>query len=86
MNYKKYEFPTKELLEEKVNELQETKDQVIVLNKLVIESEISDQNHVIKEAVLSEGWCADVVWHKEDDSTWKEYEINPKNPKHKIFE
>jgi len=81
MIYKKYEFPTKKLLNDKLKEL-DNSNEPIILNKLTIEQAVYDGLDVVKEAVLSTGWCVDVVWISEVLEDWNQYEVNPGNPKH----
>jgi len=83
MIHKKYEFPTKKLLTDKLKEL-DLSNQRIKLNKLIIRQGVYDSEKVVKEPVLSSGWCVDVVWSTEVSQDWNEYEIHPKSPKHVI--
>ncbi|PCH95886.1 MAG: hypothetical protein COB83_07210 [Gammaproteobacteria bacterium] len=83
MIYKKYEFQTKKLLNDKLKKLNSS-NEPIKLNKLTIEQGVYDGEKVVKEPVFSKGYCVDVVWSTEVSKDWNEYEINPKNPKHKI--
>ena len=85
MIYKKYEFPNQELLAEKVEAI-DNANEPIVLNKLQLKPAIRDGFEIITEAVLSQGWCVDMVWNKDIPEDWNEYEIYPTNPKHKILE
>ena len=84
MIYKKYEFPNQELLNEKVEALYNSNEH-IPLNKLQIEKGIYEGEEIVKEPILSAGWCVDVVWKTEVSEDWNEYEMHPKNPKHTLL-
>jgi len=81
MMYKKYEFPTKKLLNDKLKKLNSS-NEPIVLNKLIIEQGVYDGEEIVKAPVLSKGWCVDVVWSTSVPKDWNEYEIHPASPKH----
>lgn len=81
--HKKYEFPTKKLLNSKLKGL-DLSNEPIVLNKLTIEQGVYNGEEVVKEPVFSKGYCVDVVWSTEVPEDWNEYEIHPKSPKHVI--
>ena len=98
MIYKRYEFNDQEQAEEKIdaffdideegNKVQNVKAAFIKLNKFVLEQgEYDEQGEEITPPVLSEGYAVDVLWNELDESPygWKSYEVEPKNPKHKIF-
>ena len=98
MIYKRYEFNDQEQAEEKIdaffdldeegNKVQNIKAAFIKLNKFVLEQgEYDEQGEEITPPVLSEGYAVDVLWNEFDESPygWKSYEVEPKNPKHKIF-
>ena len=98
MIYKRYEFNDQEQAEEKIdaffdidedgNKVQNVKAAFIKLNKFVLEQgEYDEQGEEITPPVLSEGYAVDVLWNEFDESPygWKSYEVEPKNPKHKIF-
>jgi len=98
MIYKRYEFNDQEQAEEKIDaffdlneegeKVQNTKAAFIKLNKFVLEQgEYDEQGEEITPPVLSSGYAVDVLWNEFDESPygWKSYEVEPKNPKHKIF-
>jgi len=96
--YKRYEFNDQEQAEEKIdaffdideegNKVQNIKAAFIKLNKFVLEQgEYNEEVEGITPPVLTEGFAVDVLWKELDESPygWKSYEVEPKNPKHKIF-
>ena len=98
MIYKRYEFNDQEQAEEKIdaffdideegNKVQNVKAAFIKLNKFVLEQgEYDEEGEEVTPPVLSEGYAVDVLWNELDESPygWKSYEVEPKNPKHKIF-
>ena len=98
MIYKRYEFNDQEQAEEKIdaffdvdeegNKVQNIKAAFIKLNKFVLEQgEYDEQGEEITPPVLSSGFAVDVLWNEFNESPygWKSYEVEPKNPKHKIF-
>jgi hypothetical protein len=98
MIYKRYEFNDQEQAEEKIdaffdldedgNKVQNVKAAFIKLNKFVLEQgEYDEEGEEITAPVLTEGFAVDVLWKELDESPygWKSYEVEPKNPKHKIF-
>ena len=98
MIYKRYEFNDQEQAEEKIdaffdvdedgNKVQNIKAAFIKLNKFVLEQgEYDEAGEEITPPVLTEGYAVDVLWKELDESPygWKSYEVEPKNPKHKIF-
>ena len=76
MIYLRYEFNDKEQAEEKISRLEDVNADFIKLGQFVLE-----------EDVLSEGYAVDVLWRDLDASPygWKTYEVEPSNPKHKLF-
>lgn len=98
MIHKRYEFNDQEQAEEKIdaffdvdeegNNLQNIKADFIKLNKFVlVQGEYDEDGEEITPPVLTEGYAVDVLWKELDESPygWKSYEVEPKNPKHKIF-
>lgn len=98
MIHKRYEFNDQEQAEEKIdaffdvdeegNNLQNIKADFIKLNKFVlVQGEYDEDGEEITPPVLTEGYAVDVLWRELDESPygWKSYEVEPKNPKHKIF-
>jgi len=98
MIYKRYEFNNQEQAEEKIdaffdldeegNKVQNIKAAFIKLNKFVLEQgEYDEEGEEITPPVLTEGYAVDVLWKELDESPygWKSYEVEPKNPKHRIF-
>ncbi len=98
MIYKKYEFNDQEQVEEKLeaffdldedgSKIQNIKAHFIKLGKFVLErGEYDEQGEEITAPILSEGFAIDVMWKELEESPygWKSYEVEPENPKHKIF-
>ena len=98
MIYKRYEFNDQEQAEEKIdaffdvdedgNKVQNVKATFIKLGKFVLEQgEYDEEGEEVQPPVLSEGYAVDVLWKELDESPygWKSYEVEPKNPRHKIF-
>ena len=98
MIYKRYEFNDQVQAEEKIdvffdldeegNKVQNTKAHFIKLNKFVItQGEYDSDGLELTPSVMSNGYAVDVLWNDFTDSPygWKTYEVEPKNPKHKIF-
>jgi len=98
MIYKRYEFNDQEQayskidaffdIDEEGNKLQNIKANFIKLNKLVLEQgEYDEEGEEVQPPVLTEGFAVDVLWKELDKSPygWKSYEVEPKNPKHRIF-
>lgn len=98
MIYKRYEFNDQEQAEEKIdaffdldeegNKVQNIKASFIKLNKFVLEQgEYDEEGNELVTPVLSSGFAVDVLWNEFDESPygWKSYEVEPSNPKHKIF-
>lgn len=98
MIHKRYEFNDQEQAEEKIdtffdvdeegNKVQNIKADFIKLNKFIlVQGEYDEDGKEITPPVLTEGYAVDVLWKELDESPygWKSYEVEPKNPKHKIF-
>lgn len=98
MIHKRYEFNDQEQAEEKIdtffdvdeegNKVQNIKADFIKLNKFIlVQGEYDEDGEEITPPVLTEGYAVDVLWKELDESPygWKSYEVEPKNPKHKIF-
>jgi len=88
MIYLRYEFNDKEQAEEKIAKLEDVNAAFIKLNKFILIEGVYDEEEVeITAPVLSEGYAVDVLWRDLDASPygWKTYEVEPSNPKHKLF-
>ncbi len=98
MIYKRYGFKDQEQAEDKINaffdvdedgnKVQKIKAAFIKLNKFVLEQgEYDEAGEEITPPVLTEGYAVDVLWKELDESPygWKSYEVEPENPKHRIF-
>jgi len=88
MIYLRYEFNDKEQAEEKISAQEDINAAFIKLNKFVlIEGVYDDEGVELTAPVLSEGYAVDVLWRDLDASPygWKTYEVEPSNPKHKLF-
>jgi len=88
MIYLRYEFNDKEQAEDKIAKLEDVNAAFIKPNKFVlIEGTYDDEGVEITAPILSEGYAVDVLWRDLDASPygWKTYEVEPSNPKHKLF-
>lgn len=89
MIYLRYEFNDKEQADTKIEALgEDVKAAFIRLNNFVMTEGTYDSEGVeITAPVLSEGYALDVLWRNLDASPygWKTYEVEPSNPKHKLF-
>jgi len=88
MIYLRYEFNDKEQAEEKIAKLEDANASFIKLNKFVMIEGIYDEEGIeLTAPVLSEGYAVDVLWRDLEKSPygWKSYEVEPSNPKHKLF-
>ena len=98
MIYKRYGFKDQEQAEDKINaffdideegnKVQNIKANFIKLNMFILEQgEYDEEGEEIKPPVLTEGYAVDVLWKELDESPygWKSYEVEPENPKHRIF-
>ena len=88
MIYLRYEFNDKEQAEDKIAKLYDVNASFIKLNKFVLTEGIYDEEgNELTAPVLSEGYALDVLWLDLDASPygWKTYEVEPSNPKHKLF-
>ena len=98
MIYKRYLFKDKQQAEQKVSaftevneqgqEVQTVKASFIWLDKFVkVNGEYNEQGEEITAPIFTESYSLDVVWDDLEKSPygWKSYEIEPKNPKHKVL-
>ena len=88
MIYLRYEFNDKEQAEEKISKLEGVNASFIKLNKFVVtEGAYDSEGNEITAPILSEGYAVDVLWRDLGASPygWKTYEVEPSNPKHKLF-
>jgi hypothetical protein len=94
MILKKYNFKDKEQAEEKIttlyNEEKELKYNcdIFKLGKLIdVKGEYDIDGNVIKEPIYLDGYSVDILFRdlKESPYGFKTYEVEPKNPKHKII-
>jgi len=88
MIYLRYEFNDKKQAEEKMAKLEDVNASFIKLNKFVLEEgAYNEEGEELTAPVLSEGYALDVLWRDLDASPygWKTYEVEPSNPKHKLF-
>lgn len=90
MNIAKYEFKSKEQAQTKIDALGTVTDEngnvtpnhnhsIITLGHIVLESAIVDENgEIVTEAVLSTGWCIDVMWRGliRHPYGWKSYSVD----------
>ena len=88
MIYLRYEFNDKEQAEDKIDKLEDVNASFIKLDKFVLTEGIYDEEgEELTAPVLSEGYALDVLWRDLDKSPygWKTYEVEPSEPKHKLF-
>lgn len=87
---KKYEFPTqaKALAElnatsEQVGFLQiEGAENAVDLGHITLVDAVIDGEEIVSPAVLSEGYCVDVMWTIAPPAHLAKYEVTPTIPKH----
>ena len=98
MIYKRYLFNDKQQAEHKVSaftevneqgeEVQTVKASFIWLDKFEkVNVTYNEQGEEITAPIFTDSYSLDVVWDDLEQSPygWKSYEINPKNPKHKVL-
>ena len=98
MIYKRYLLNDKQQAEQKVSaftevneqgeEVQTVKASFIWLDKFVkVNGEYNEKGEEITAPIFTDSYSLDVVWDDLEQSPygWKSYEINPKNPKHKVL-
>lgn len=98
MKHIRYKFNDKAQATEKIsglytidsdgNKIPNSKFAVIDLGKFILQdAEIDSDGNIVTEAILTDGYAVDVIWHDLEESPygWKSYEIIPNNPKHKIL-
>ena len=98
MIYKRYLLNDKQQAEQKVSaftevneqgeEVQTVKASFIWLDKFEkVNGEYNEKGEEITAPIFTDSYSLDVVWDDLEQSPygWKSYEINPKNPKHKVL-
>ena len=89
MIYIRYEFNDKAQADSKILAQGEDVDASFIrLDKFVMTEGVYDEDGVeLTAPVLSEGYALDVLWRDLDKSPygWKTYEVEPSEPKHKLF-
>ena len=88
MIYIRYEFNDKEQAESKIAAQEGVNASFIKLDKFVMTEGVYDSEGVeITAPIMSDGYALDVLWRDLDASPygWKSYEVEPSNPKHKLF-
>tara|TARA_R110000782_G_scaffold10426_1_gene32582 strand:+ start:915 stop:1184 length:270 start_codon:yes stop_codon:yes gene_type:complete len=88
--YKRYLFNSFKQTETKVNSFLEQggKADFVWLDKFIeTNPKYNDKGIEIVSSTYTESYSIDVFWHDliESPYGWKSYEIEPNNPKHKIF-
>ena len=99
MIYKRYEFIDQAQAEEKIDaffdldeegsKVPNTKASFINLGKLVIvQGEYDSEGVETIVPAFNIGWAVDALWDELGESPygWKSYEVEPANPKHKLFQ
>jgi hypothetical protein len=87
---KKYEFPTQEAA---LAELNATSEQVgflqvegaenaVDLGHITLVDAVMDGEEIVNPAVLSAGYCVDVMWTDTPPPHLAAFEVNPSDPKH----
>ena len=87
---KKYEFPSQAVA---YSELNATIEQVgflqvegaenaVDLGHITLVDAVMDDEEIVTPAVLSAGYCVDVMWIETPPAHLAEFEVNPANPKH----
>jgi hypothetical protein len=90
MTIKKYEFPTQEAA---LAELNATSEQVgflqvegaenaVDLGHITLVNAVYDGEEIVVPAVLSKGYCVDVMWTTTPPAHLTKYEVTPTVPKH----
>jgi hypothetical protein len=90
MTIKKYEFPTKDAA---LAELNATSEQVgflsiegaenaVDLGHITLTDAVYDGEVIVTPAVLSKGYCVDVMWTTTPPAHLTKYEVFPKTSKH----
>ena len=98
MIYRRYQFNDKARAEQKVSafievneqgeEVQTIKASFIWLDKFEkVNGTYNEQGEEITAPIFTDSYSLDVVWDNLEKSPygWKSYEIEPKNPKHKVL-
>jgi hypothetical protein len=92
MTIKKYEFPTQEAA---LAELNATSEQVgflqvegaenaVDLGHITLIDAVMDGEQIVTPAVLSKGYCVDVMWTIAPPAHLSKYEVFPKASKHEF--
>jgi hypothetical protein len=92
MTIKKYEFPTKEAA---LAELNATSEQVgflqiegaenaVDLGHITLTDAVYDGEQIVTPAVLSKGYCVDVMWAIAPPAHLTKYEVFPTTAKHEF--
>jgi hypothetical protein len=92
MTIKKYEFPTQETA---MYELDAVVEQVgflsiigaenaVDLGHITLTDAVYDGEVIVTPAVLSKGYCVDVMWTIAPPADLTKYEVFPKAPKHEF--
>ena len=87
---KKYEFPTKEAAIAELNAtieqagfLQvEGAENAVDLGHITLVDAVIDGEEIVTPAVLSKGYCVDVMWTDTPPAHLTKYEVTPKVSKH----
>jgi hypothetical protein len=89
---KKYEFPTKEAglaelnaTSEQVGFLQvEGAENAVDLGHITLVDAVMEGEVIVTPAVLSKGYCVDVMWTTTPPAHLSKYEVTPTIPKHEF--
>jgi hypothetical protein len=87
---KKYQFPTQEAALYELNAVVEQQgflqiagaENAVDLGHITLVDAVIEEGEVTKEAVLSEGYCVDVMWRDDPPAHLKDFEVTPQNAKH----
>ena len=87
---KKYEFPSQAVAYEQLSATIEQAgflqvqgaENAVDLGHIVLFPAVYVEDHEVTPAVLSIGYCVDVMWTTEPPAHLTAYEVTPTNPKH----
>lgn len=89
---KKYEFPTQEKALAELNATSEQAGFLIVegaenavdLGYITLVDAVYDKEEIVTPAVLSSGYCVDVMWSIAPPARLAKYKVTPTIPKHQF--
>jgi hypothetical protein len=89
---KKYQFPDKEAALYELNAVVEQQgflriegaENAVDLGHIALVDAVIENDEVVTAAVLSEGYCVDIMWGDEPPAHLKAFEVTPENAKHEF--